>query len=165
MPQSTLYGIWFHKNTVYDKSDQPNVLEWEGIVVSGNVVNGVEYPYVLHEETETASPPLRFTDVVLQGNKAINGSSSTGLANYPLYSNIQLDKYLGIDNSWNHLDVSGGPPPNPGGTQVLYGQGEVVHNNVITEFGGAGSKFVPIGYVFSGPALSTWHQMRTLTGN
>jgi parallel beta-helix repeat protein len=125
MPQNTLYGIYFHKNTGYDRSDQPNVIEWEGLVADGNIVDGVEYPFTIHEETATApTATLRFTDTVFQNNKAINSSSATGIPNYPIYVNTQLDKYLGIGNSWNYIAEASGDPALT--SLTLWGYGETV---------------------------------------
>ena len=51
-------------------------------------------------------------------------------------------------------------------TTGTYAQGDKVWNSAPSELGGAGSKYVVIGWVCTvGGTPGTWLQMRTLTGN
>ncbi len=100
MPQNTLYGIYLHKNTDYDKSDQPGIIAWTGIEANENKVSGVEYPYAVIETAPVATPPLKFTGIIFRNNSASDCTSGAGYPNMPIRQNLLNDSYIGVNNSW-----------------------------------------------------------------
>jgi hypothetical protein len=143
LPQNSLYGIWISKNSSHDDVTR-GAMAYNGIIVAGNLVDGVEYPYVVSESVSTSLNPARFEDIVFQNNKAINCTSVAGLSNYAQYVNVRLDKYRAINNSWNFISKKTGPPP----ATALYGYGDRVY--VTDHDTSTGSVYE---YVFSKPGI------------
>lgn len=143
LPQNSLYGIWLNKNSTHDDITR-GALPYNEIRVMGNLVDGVEYPYVVSESVATAQNPARFDDILFQNNDAVHCTSAAGLQNYAQYVNLQLSKYRGMNNSWNFIAKGTSVPP----ATALFGYGEKVHVTNHDATRGSVSE-----YIFSKPGI------------